>query len=131
MSTQISKKRKQPWDPVEEVFLDFKCSRAGIIKALTTDVDEFYRQCDPEKGNLCLYGFPSEKWQGRRAGMIKALTTDVKDFYQQCTPENGNLCLYGFPSEQWAVNFPAEKLPPELPMVVFSSEIGRMCDKFG
>ncbi|PWA34814.1 zinc finger, RING/FYVE/PHD-type, Alfin [Artemisia annua] len=48
---------------VEEVFRDFKGRRAGIIKALTTDVAEFYQQCDPEKENLCLYGFPSEQWE--------------------------------------------------------------------
>ncbi|CAA7051163.1 unnamed protein product [Microthlaspi erraticum] len=32
---------------VEEVFRDFKGRRAGMIKALTTDVQEFYRLCDP------------------------------------------------------------------------------------
>ncbi|XP_030551902.1 PHD finger protein ALFIN-LIKE 4-like isoform X1 [Rhodamnia argentea] len=48
---------------VEEVFRDFKGRRAGMIKALTTDVEEFYQQCDPEKENLCLYGLPSEKWE--------------------------------------------------------------------
>ncbi|KAK4774109.1 hypothetical protein SAY87_029128 [Trapa incisa] len=48
---------------VEEVFQDFKGRRAGLIKALTTDVEEFYRQCDPEKENLCLYGFPNEHWE--------------------------------------------------------------------
>ncbi|KAK9099458.1 hypothetical protein Syun_026503 [Stephania yunnanensis] len=32
---------------VEEVFRDFKGRRAGMIKALTTDVNEFYQQCDP------------------------------------------------------------------------------------
>ncbi|WRX32372.1 Alfin [Theobroma cacao] len=32
---------------VEEVFRDFKGRRAGMIKALTTDVGEFYEQCDP------------------------------------------------------------------------------------
>ncbi|GKV03663.1 hypothetical protein SLEP1_g15929 [Rubroshorea leprosula] len=48
---------------VEEVFTDFKGRRAAIIKALTTDVEEFYQQCDPEKENLCLYGFPSEQWE--------------------------------------------------------------------
>ncbi|GMH17581.1 hypothetical protein Nepgr_019422 [Nepenthes gracilis] len=48
---------------VEEVFRDFKCRRAGMIKALTTDVEEFYQQCDPEKENLCLYGFPNEQWE--------------------------------------------------------------------
>ncbi|CAN4101424.1 unnamed protein product [Withania somnifera] len=48
---------------VEEVFRDLKGRRAGLIKALTTDVEEFYQQCDPEKENLCLYGFPSEQWE--------------------------------------------------------------------
>ncbi|CAI0473291.1 unnamed protein product [Linum tenue] len=48
---------------VEEVFKDFKGRRAGLIKALTNDVEDFYRQCDPEKENLCLYGFPSEQWE--------------------------------------------------------------------
>ncbi|GKV00090.1 hypothetical protein SLEP1_g12838 [Rubroshorea leprosula] len=32
---------------VEEVFKDFKGRRAGLIKALTIDVEEFYQQCDP------------------------------------------------------------------------------------
>ncbi|TYG59882.1 hypothetical protein ES288_D07G022400v1 [Gossypium darwinii] len=48
---------------VEEVFRDFKGRRAGMIKALATDVGEFFQQCDPEKENLCLYGFPSEQWE--------------------------------------------------------------------
>ncbi|GKV11993.1 hypothetical protein SLEP1_g23199 [Rubroshorea leprosula] len=48
---------------VEEVFRDFKGRRAGMIKALTNDVEEFYQQCDPEKENLCLYGFPNEQWE--------------------------------------------------------------------
>ncbi|KAK6941819.1 Alfin, N-terminal [Dillenia turbinata] len=43
---------------VEEVFGDFKGHQAGMIKALTTDVEEFYQQCDAEKENLCLYRFP-------------------------------------------------------------------------
>ncbi|KAL5579524.1 hypothetical protein UlMin_011966 [Ulmus minor] len=48
---------------VEEVFRDFKGRRAGMIKALTSEVEDFYQQCDPEKENLCLYGFPSEQWE--------------------------------------------------------------------
>ncbi|XP_058079779.1 PHD finger protein ALFIN-LIKE 4-like isoform X2 [Magnolia sinica] len=54
-----------PYNPrtVDEVFRDFKGRRAGMIKALTTDVEEFYQQCDPEKENLCLYGFPNEQWE--------------------------------------------------------------------
>ncbi|XP_024959497.1 PHD finger protein ALFIN-LIKE 4-like isoform X2 [Cynara cardunculus var. scolymus] len=48
---------------VEEVFRDYKGRRSGMIKALTTDVEDFFQQCDPEKENLCLYGFPSEQWE--------------------------------------------------------------------
>ncbi|PIN02937.1 putative PHD Zn-finger protein [Handroanthus impetiginosus] len=48
---------------VEEVFNDFKGRRAGLIKALTTDVEKFFQQCDPEKENLCLYGLPNETWE--------------------------------------------------------------------
>ncbi|CAM8916560.1 unnamed protein product [Rhodiola kirilowii] len=48
---------------VETIFEEFKGRRAGLIKALTTDVDEFFQQCDPEKENLCLYGFPDETWE--------------------------------------------------------------------
>lgn len=47
----------------EEVFRDFRGRRSGMIKALTTDVEKFYQQCDPEKENLCLYGYPSETWE--------------------------------------------------------------------
>ncbi|MQL79744.1 hypothetical protein Taro_012192 [Colocasia esculenta] len=38
-----------PYNPrtAEEVFKDFRGRRAGMIKALTTDVDKFYQQCDP------------------------------------------------------------------------------------
>ncbi|KAG9135585.1 hypothetical protein Leryth_002335 [Lithospermum erythrorhizon] len=48
---------------LEDIFQDFKGRRIGLIKALTTEVEDFYRQCDPEKENLCLYGFPSEQWE--------------------------------------------------------------------
>ncbi|XP_031262457.1 PHD finger protein ALFIN-LIKE 7-like [Pistacia vera] len=48
---------------VEEFFGDFKGRRAGLIKALTIDVEKLYQQCDPEKENLCLYGLPNEAWK--------------------------------------------------------------------
>ncbi|KAL3642903.1 PHD finger protein ALFIN-LIKE 5 [Castilleja foliolosa] len=48
---------------VEEVLRDFKGRRNGLIKALTTDFEELFQRCDPEKENLCLYGFPSEQWE--------------------------------------------------------------------
>ncbi|OIW03762.1 hypothetical protein TanjilG_30038 [Lupinus angustifolius] len=52
-----------PGRSVEEIFEDFRGRRAAIIKALTTDVVDFYSQCDPEKENLCLYGLPNEQWE--------------------------------------------------------------------
>ncbi|CAI9100669.1 OLC1v1037817C1 [Oldenlandia corymbosa var. corymbosa] len=48
---------------VEEVFRDFRGRRAALIKALTKDVDRFFKECDPEKENLCLYGYPHENWE--------------------------------------------------------------------
>lgn len=47
----------------EEVFKDYRGRRAGLVKALTTDVEKFYKLCDPEKDNLCLYGLPDETWE--------------------------------------------------------------------
>ncbi|CAI0415867.1 unnamed protein product [Linum tenue] len=48
---------------VEEIFKDYTARRAGLVRALTFDVDNFYSQCDPEKENLCLYGHPNELWE--------------------------------------------------------------------
>ncbi|XP_009596494.1 PHD finger protein ALFIN-LIKE 4-like [Nicotiana tomentosiformis] len=48
---------------VKDVFQDFKGRRAALIKALTTEVEEFFKQCDPEKENLCLFGLPNEQWE--------------------------------------------------------------------
>ncbi|PNX72440.1 DNA binding protein [Trifolium pratense] len=33
------------------------------IRIQSSYVEDFYNQCDPEKENLCLYGFPSEQWE--------------------------------------------------------------------
>ncbi|XP_008805017.1 PHD finger protein ALFIN-LIKE 1-like [Phoenix dactylifera] len=48
---------------VEEIYKDYSGRRAAVIGALTTDVDEFYTLCDPEKENLCLYGHPGGMWE--------------------------------------------------------------------
>ncbi|KAJ9693943.1 hypothetical protein PVL29_009765 [Vitis rotundifolia] len=48
---------------VEEIFKDYSGRRAGVVRALTYDVDEFYKLCDPEKENLCLYGHPNDTWE--------------------------------------------------------------------
>ncbi|CAH9090517.1 unnamed protein product [Cuscuta epithymum] len=48
---------------VNEVFDDYKGRRSGIISALTTDYEDFYRMCNPEKENFYLIGYPDGKWQ--------------------------------------------------------------------
>ncbi|KAJ8769474.1 hypothetical protein K2173_002964 [Erythroxylum novogranatense] len=48
---------------VEEIFKDYSARRSGLVRALTSDVDLFSSQCDPEKENLCLYGHPNESWE--------------------------------------------------------------------
>ncbi|PUZ69073.1 hypothetical protein GQ55_2G079200 [Panicum hallii var. hallii] len=48
---------------VGEIYRDYTARRAGLVRALTSDVDEFYGLCDPEKENLCLYGLPNGGWQ--------------------------------------------------------------------
>ncbi|KAM3380055.1 PHD finger protein ALFIN-LIKE 4 isoform X2 [Capsicum galapagoense] len=53
------KEKKKPLD----VFNDFKARHAGLLKALTTDVEEFFKLCDPGKENLCLYGLPNGQWE--------------------------------------------------------------------
>ncbi|XP_058207266.1 PHD finger protein ALFIN-LIKE 1-like [Rhododendron vialii] len=53
------------WGPrtVEEIFKDYSGRRAGVLRALTHDVDEFYSLCDPAKENLCLFGYPNGTWE--------------------------------------------------------------------
>ncbi|NP_001131418.1 PHD finger protein ALFIN-LIKE 3 [Zea mays] len=48
---------------VEEIFKDFSGRRAGLVRALTSDVDDFCSFCDPDKENLCLYGLPNGSWE--------------------------------------------------------------------
>ncbi|WMV33451.1 hypothetical protein MTR67_026836 [Solanum verrucosum] len=48
---------------VEEIFKDFSARHAAVLRALTSDVEEFYSQCDPERDNLCLYGHPNDSWE--------------------------------------------------------------------
>ncbi|XP_074314942.1 PHD finger protein ALFIN-LIKE 4-like [Silene latifolia] len=48
---------------VEEVLTDFKGRRAGTIKALTKDVELFYKLCDPSHPSLSLYGLPNQQWE--------------------------------------------------------------------
>lgn len=48
---------------VDDVYADYVGRRRGIIKALTTEVDQFWSQCDPNKENLCLYGYSDGTWE--------------------------------------------------------------------
>ncbi|XP_062183381.1 PHD finger protein ALFIN-LIKE 1-like isoform X2 [Phragmites australis] len=48
---------------VEDIFKDYRARRSAILRALTHDVEDFYVQCDPEKENLCLYGYANEAWE--------------------------------------------------------------------
>ncbi|KAK1362805.1 putative Phd/F-box containing protein [Heracleum sosnowskyi] len=48
---------------VEDIFNDFEARRAGLLKALTHDVDEFYEQCHPYHLNMRLYGLPNRSWE--------------------------------------------------------------------
>ncbi|KAI5065899.1 hypothetical protein GOP47_0018523 [Adiantum capillus-veneris] len=48
---------------VEDIFKDYKARHAGLLKALTSEVEAFYQSCDPDKDNLCLYGYPNGKWE--------------------------------------------------------------------
>uniref|UniRef100_A0A7S0S218 Zinc finger PHD-type domain-containing protein n=1 Tax=Chlamydomonas leiostraca TaxID=1034604 RepID=A0A7S0S218_9CHLO len=46
----------------QEVYDDWLGRRKGIIRALTTDSEEFYKQCDPQKDNMTLFAFPDGTW---------------------------------------------------------------------
>uniref|UniRef100_A0A803LUD1 PHD finger protein ALFIN-LIKE n=1 Tax=Chenopodium quinoa TaxID=63459 RepID=A0A803LUD1_CHEQI len=48
---------------LEQVFTNWQGRRAGLLKALTTEADDLYEKCDPEKLNLCLYGKPNGEWE--------------------------------------------------------------------
>uniref|UniRef100_A0A453M8Y9 PHD finger protein ALFIN-LIKE n=3 Tax=Triticinae TaxID=1648030 RepID=A0A453M8Y9_AEGTS len=48
---------------VEAIFRDFSARRSGLVRALTSDVDDFFDSCDPDKENLCLYGHPDGTWE--------------------------------------------------------------------
>ncbi|AQK95042.1 PHD finger protein ALFIN-LIKE 2 [Zea mays] len=48
---------------VEDIYKDYRSRRSAILRALTHDVEEFYALCDPEKENLCLYGYANEAWE--------------------------------------------------------------------
>ncbi|KAK9788296.1 hypothetical protein WJX73_004548 [Symbiochloris irregularis] len=50
-----------PSSPSDIIF-DWEQRRHGLLLALTDDEEKFYRQCDPERENLCLYGESNGTW---------------------------------------------------------------------
>ncbi|BBN01337.1 PHD finger protein ALFIN-LIKE [Marchantia polymorpha subsp. ruderalis] len=51
------------FENVEVIYAAVMRRQAGIIKALTIESDELFRQCDPDTENLCLYGLPDGGWK--------------------------------------------------------------------
>lgn len=90
-------------------FTPFRCNADRFCLMLVADVEEFYKQADPERENLCLYGESS-------SSLIMAC-----GFYEVCP------CLSELPDKwdsvpapgetdgSWSVDLPAEEVPPELP----------------
>ncbi|KAI9085124.1 hypothetical protein K1719_032940 [Acacia pycnantha] len=48
---------------VEDIFQEYSARKAGVVRALTHDVENFFRLCDPDKDNLCLYGHTNKSWE--------------------------------------------------------------------
>ena len=60
-------------DSVEKIYDEFVQRRCGSLRALTSDSDDFFQQCDPESENLCLYGNVDGTWTvGLPAEMVPA-----------------------------------------------------------
>ena len=79
--------------------------QADCLAPLLADVEEFYRRCNPDRENLCLYGAPPPT----RPAAIQAWQLPVS-----CTKAFG--CFRaGETDGTWNVNLPAEEVPPELP----------------
>ncbi|KAI3805697.1 hypothetical protein L1987_28295 [Smallanthus sonchifolius] len=99
-----------PYNPrtIEEVFRDYKGRRSGMIKALTTDVEDFFKQCDPDKENLCLYGFPNEQWEVNLPA--EEVPPELPEpalginFARDGMQENDWLCLVAVHSDAWLLS---------------------------
>ncbi|KAG8061512.1 hypothetical protein GUJ93_ZPchr0003g18298 [Zizania palustris] len=48
---------------VEDIFKDYSARRGALVRALTSDVDDFFGFCEPDKENLCLYGHSNGNWE--------------------------------------------------------------------
>ena len=49
----------------DELVEEYNTRRGAVLRALTTEVDRFFSQCDPERENLCLYGYSDGSWEVR------------------------------------------------------------------
>jgi hypothetical protein len=47
---------------VQEIWEEYTGRRSAILRALGADVEAFFAACDPEKENLCLYGYADGTW---------------------------------------------------------------------
>lgn len=43
--------------------MDFCGRRRGLLRALTTEVEQFWSGCSPDRENLCLYGYADGSWE--------------------------------------------------------------------
>ncbi|KAM7255561.1 hypothetical protein ACFE04_008459 [Oxalis oulophora] len=77
-----------------KIFEDFTARRTGFIKALTTESEEFFNKCDPERENLCLYAFPDGTWEVHLP--LEQVPTELPE------PALGiNFARDGMPRKEW------------------------------
>nr|GMD49782.1 PHD finger protein ALFIN-LIKE 3-like [Ipomoea batatas]GMD56835.1 PHD finger protein ALFIN-LIKE 3-like [Ipomoea batatas]GME02063.1 PHD finger protein ALFIN-LIKE 3-like [Ipomoea batatas] len=62
-----------------EVCWDFEGGRTGIIKDLTTEVEEFYERCDPNRENFCSFAYPNGKREVTLPADLQGVKSLVKD----------------------------------------------------
>ncbi|KAE8735305.1 hypothetical protein F3Y22_tig00000340pilonHSYRG00188 [Hibiscus syriacus] len=90
---------------VYAVFRDFQGRRLALIKALTTDFEEFQKQCDPDKKeDLCLYGHPDGKWEVKPP--VEDVPPDIPEPFRGINcPRDGNnwLLSVAVASDTWLI----------------------------
>ncbi|XBI92494.1 PHD finger protein ALFIN-LIKE 4-like [Triticum dicoccoides] len=92
----------------EFVFRQYRGRRAGIVKALTEDVEEFYEQCDPDEKALCLFGLPDGTWE------VSQLPEEIPvqlpepvcgiNFARDVTPKKVWLSMIAIHSDAWLMS---------------------------
>eukprot|EP01023_Acetabularia_acetabulum_P065813 TRINITY_DN8761_c0_g1_i1.p1 TRINITY_DN8761_c0_g1~~TRINITY_DN8761_c0_g1_i1.p1 ORF type:complete len:238 (+),score=45.33 TRINITY_DN8761_c0_g1_i1:138-851(+) len=48
---------------VSDMYQEYKGRKTALQRALTVDSTQLHQQCDPQRENLCLYGFPDGTWE--------------------------------------------------------------------